>query len=77
MDDFPVLGPPIKPTEICFLSEWRLENCLRSAMSDPFPNELVILAWKARVGYSLERCRTQAACWYGQHEFTFIQMVKS
>jgi hypothetical protein len=46
-------------------------------MSDPFPNELVILAWKARVGYSLERCRTQAACWYGQHEFTFIQMVKS
>lgn len=62
MDDFPVFGPPTRPTEICFLSECKLENCLRSWMREPLPNELVMLAWNARVGYSLERCRTQAAC---------------
>jgi hypothetical protein len=50
IDDFPVLGYPIKPTDTCFRSECRDENCRRRAMSEPFPNELVIEAWKARVG---------------------------
>lgn len=26
MLDFPTFGYPMKPTEICFLSEWRTEN---------------------------------------------------
>ena len=30
-------------------------------MSEPLPKELLIDAWNARVGYSLERCRTHAA----------------
>ena len=31
-------------------------------MSEPLPKELVMEAWKASVGYSLERVRTQDAC---------------
>lgn len=31
-------------------------------MSDPLPNELLMEAWKARVGASLERCLTHRAC---------------
>lgn len=50
IDDLPVFGYPIKPTEICFLSEWRDENWRRSEMRDPFPKEFVIDAWNARVG---------------------------
>lgn len=50
MDDFPVLGYPMKPTETCFLSEWREENCRRSWIREPFPKEFVMEAWKARVG---------------------------
>jgi hypothetical protein len=57
----PTLGYPMKPTEICFLSEWRTENWRRSWMREPLPNELLIEAWKARVGASLERCLTQRA----------------
>jgi hypothetical protein len=30
-------------------------------MSEPFPKELLIEAWKASVGCSLERVRTHAA----------------
>jgi hypothetical protein len=30
-------------------------------MSDPLPKELVMDAWKAKVGYSLDRARTHAA----------------
>ena len=42
MDDFPVLGYPIKPTDICLRSEWSEENWRRSWIRDPFPKELVI-----------------------------------
>jgi len=61
MEDLPELGYPIRPTEICFLSLWRVENCRRSWIREPLPKELVIEAWKARVGYDLERRRTQEA----------------
>jgi len=50
IEDFPVLGYPINPTEICLRSEWREENCRRSDIRDPLPNEFVIEAWKASVG---------------------------
>ena len=59
--DLPVLGYPIKPTEICLRAEWRDENWRRSWIREPLPKELVMEAWKARVGYSLERERTQEA----------------
>ena len=39
---FPTFGYPIRPTEICFLSEWRTENCRKSWIKDPFPNELLM-----------------------------------
>jgi hypothetical protein len=61
MEDLPVLGYPIKPTEICLRSEWREENWRRRAISDPLPKELLMDAWKANVGNSAERLRTQAA----------------
>ncbi len=44
MEDLPVLGYPIKPTEICFRSEWSEENWRSSWMREPLPNELVIEA---------------------------------
>lgn len=50
IEDFPVLGYPMNPTEICFLSEWREENWRRSEMREPLPKEFVIDAWNARVG---------------------------
>lgn len=31
-------------------------------MSEPLPNELLIEAWNASVGASLDRCLTQRAC---------------
>ena len=62
MEDLPVLGYPMKPTEICLRLECRLENCRRSEMKVPLPKELVRLAWKARVGYSWERSLTHFAC---------------
>ena len=65
MEDFPVFGYPMKPTEICLRLECSEENCRRSAIREPFPNEFVILAWKASVGYSLDRARTQEA--YNNH----------
>lgn len=61
IDDLPVFGPPIKPTEICLRSLCREENCLRSWIREPFPKEFVMLAWNARVGYSLDSVRTQFA----------------
>lgn len=36
-----------------------LPNCLSSWMREPLPNELVRLAWKARVGYSWDKTATQ------------------
>lgn len=66
IEDLPVLGYPINPTEICFLSVCSCENCLRSCIREPFPKELVIDAWNAKVGRSLERCLTQAACLIGK-----------
>lgn len=72
MDDLPVLGPPIRPTEICFRSECREENWRRSWIREPFPKELLMLAWNARVGYSLERRRTQEA--YDELVFNFIKL---
>jgi hypothetical protein len=41
MEDFPVLGYPINPTEICFRFECNEENCRRRVMRDPLPNEFV------------------------------------
>jgi len=38
-----------------------MANWRRSAISEPLPKEFVSEAWKARVGYSVERCLTQAA----------------
>lgn len=49
-EDFPVLGYPMNPTEICFRSECKEENCLSSWINEPFPKELLIEAWKAKVG---------------------------
>lgn len=40
-----------------------LPNCLSSWMSEPLPNELVRLAWKARVGYSWDKIATQRFWW--------------
>ena len=56
----------MKPTEICFLSEKSVENWRRSWMSEPLPNELLMDAWKAMVGWYCERCLTQRACDVGQ-----------
>lgn len=61
MDDLPVLGYPMKPTDICLWLEWREENWRRSWISDPLPNEFVMDAWNASVGYSFDSERTQAA----------------
>lgn len=65
IEDFPVFGYPMNPTWICFRSECSEENCLRSWIKDPLPKELLMEAWNASVGYSLDRCRTQDA-WYNQ-----------
>lgn len=58
MEDLPTLGYPIKPTEICLRSEKSEENCLKSWMREPFPKELLIEAWKAMVGWNLDRYLT-------------------
>lgn len=50
IEDFPVLGYPMKPTDICLRSEWSEENWRRSWMREPLPNEFVIDAWNASVG---------------------------
>ena len=44
IEDLPVFGYPIKPTEICFLSLCNSENCRNNVMRLPFPNEFVIEA---------------------------------
>lgn len=62
MDDLPELGYPMKPAEICLRSAWRMANWRRRAMSEPLPKEFVMLAWKARVGYSSDNNFTQVAC---------------
>lgn len=59
--DFPTFGYPIKPTDICFLSEWRTENCRSSWIKAPFPKELLIDACIAIVGADRERCLTHRA----------------
>ena len=50
MEDFPVFGYPIKPTETCLRSEWREENWRRREMREPLPKEFVMDAWNASVG---------------------------
>jgi hypothetical protein len=55
MEDFPVFGYPMKPTETCFLSEWRSANCRSKAIKEPLPKEFVIDEWNAKVGFSLDR----------------------
>lgn len=62
MDDLPVFGYPMKPTEICFREEWRVENCRSRVMREPLPKEFVMDAWNASVGYSLDKSRTHWAC---------------
>lgn len=44
MDDLPVFGYPIKPTEICFREACSEENCRSSCIREPLPKEFVILA---------------------------------
>ena len=61
IEDFPVLGYPMKPTEICFLELCRDENCRNNEINVPFPKLFVRLAWKARVGYSCDRIFTHLA----------------
>ena len=61
MLDLPVLGYPTKPTEICFLSECKTLNCRSSWIRDPFPNELLMEAWNAIVGASLDKIFTHRA----------------
>ena len=41
MLDFPVLGYPMNPTEICFLFECSEENWRSNVIKDPFPKEFV------------------------------------
>ena len=53
---------PIMPMEISFLSlAWRVENCRRRLIKDPFPKDLLMEAWNARQGCSFDSNRTQAA----------------
>jgi hypothetical protein len=42
MDDFPVFGYPIRPTEICLRAECSVENCRNNVIKEPFPKEFVI-----------------------------------
>ena len=44
IDDFPVLGYPMKPTDICLRDECKAENCRNIEMRDPLPKELLMLA---------------------------------
>jgi len=62
MDDLPVLGYPMKPTEICLRLACRAENWRSREIRVPLPKECVRLAWKARVGWSRERILTHFAC---------------
>jgi hypothetical protein len=41
MDDLPVLGYPMNPTEICFRFECNDENCRSKVIKVPFPKEFV------------------------------------
>ena len=62
MEDFPVFGYPMNPTEICLRLEWSDENWRSKVINEPLPKEFVILAWNARVGYSFDSARTHDAC---------------
>ena len=62
MDDFPVLGYPMNPTEICFRFECSEENCRNKVINEPLPKEFVNDAWNANVGYSEDNCFTHFAC---------------
>ena len=61
MEDLPVLGYPMNPTEICFLFACNVENCRNNVMREPFPKEFVMDAWNANVGYSDDSCLTHFA----------------
>ena len=62
IDDFPVLGYPMKPTEICFRLECKEENWRSKVIREPLPKEFVSDAWNASVGYSVDNCFTHFAC---------------
>lgn len=61
MDDLPVFGYPINPTEICLREECRVLNCRNKEINVPLPKEFVREAWKASVGCCVERWRTHCA----------------
>lgn len=61
IEDLPTFGYPMRPTEICLRSECKALNCRSREISDPLPKLLLIDAWKASVGNSLDRCLTHAA----------------
>jgi hypothetical protein len=44
IEDFPVFGYPIKPTEICFRELCKEENCRSREIRVPFPKLFVMLA---------------------------------
>lgn len=69
IEDLPVFGYPMKPTEICFRLLWSDENCLSVLIRLPFPKELVKDAWNARHGWSRLRSFTQRACIHSQQVF--------
>lgn len=69
MDDLPVFGYPMKPTEICLRLLWSEENCRSVLIRLPLPKELVKEAWNARHGWSRLRSLTHRACRYSQQVF--------
>lgn len=62
IEDLPVLGYPMNPTEICLRSECKEENCLNNWIKEPLPKEFVMDAWNASVGRDFDKCLTHAAC---------------
>ena len=58
-DDLPTFGYPTKPTDIYCLSVLILASCRKSPRRDPLPNGLLMEAWKAMVGYSLDNTLSQ------------------
>ena len=57
----PTLGYPMNPTEIVFLSLWKLSNYLNSFSKESLPKFLSTPALKAMVGFFWERCLTHLA----------------
>lgn len=57
-----------------YITSLTLPNCLRSCIRAPLPNGFVMLAWKARVGYSDDSIATHF-CWKSQATQINCKMV--